>query len=177
MSDTTLGNRERVIALYLHTSKTQREIATDLNLSKSAVNRIITRWNSTGSAESGRKGHCGRKEKLTRHAKSLIVREAKKFPTKTAQEIRSSMGSIGSSVCLDTVKKLLRKCGLYAYRPLGIPFLNTNRKKDRHQWAHVHAVYDEDDWSQVSEISFNCHCLPYSHVTSGPNPYCTGHIQ
>jgi transposase len=76
MADTPLGKRHQVIALHCHSTKTVREIASDLQISKSAVDRIIRRWKDTGNVESGKKGKCGRRRKLTNGDKQLLIREA-----------------------------------------------------------------------------------------------------
>ena len=149
MPDTPISVRHQVIALHQHTEKTERDIAHDLHLDKSAVHRIIARWRETGSAAAGRRGHCGRKKKLFARDKAIILREVQKNPTATAQQIRVMCGPIATSVSLSTIQKLIRKSGFSAYRPIGIPCLNVTRKKDRLQWAHKHAFYNGDDWKDV----------------------------
>lgn len=172
MADTPSSRRDQVIALHQHTCKTEREIAGDLHMDKSTVHRIITRWRETGSSAANRKGHCGRKQKLSARDKAQIVREALKNPTATAQQIRVSCHPVGTSVSLRTVQDLLKKAGLTAYRPVGIPCLTAPRCKDRLQWAHVYAVYDMEDWMQViitdeTTVELNHRAIPFIRRKKG----------
>jgi transposase len=150
MADTPLATRNQVIALHCHTSKTVREIAVDLSISKSAVDRIIHHWRETGEVGSGKVGRCGRKSKLTVRDKAAIVREAVKDPRKTAREIKAHNPAICNAVSIQTIQRALKSGGLKAYRPFGVPSLTPLRRRDRLQWARQHAFYDESDWKLVS---------------------------
>jgi hypothetical protein len=94
------------------------------------------------------------------------VREAVKNPAASAQQIRQNVGPLGASICLATVKNVLKKAGLSAHRPMSIPCLNKSRCMDRLQWAHVHSVYDAADWKNViftdeTTVQLNHHTVPF----------------
>jgi transposase len=107
MKDISQDKRERIIALHLHASKTQRQIANDLSVSQNVVSLIIRRFQATGSTTTKRKGHCGRKCKLTDREKKMVLRESKKNPRLTAAEIKHTSADIGAKVSVTTIKRIL----------------------------------------------------------------------
>jgi DNA-directed RNA polymerase I, II, and III subunit RPABC1 len=148
MADTPLQKREQVIALHSHTSKKVREIASDLQLSKSAVDRIIRRWRDTGNVGSDKQGNCGRKRKLTEGDKKVLVREIIKDPRKTARELKLE-NPFCNDVSVRTVKRAVLDGGMRAYRPVGVPCLNKARCRSRLEWANLYNFYDSEDWKEV----------------------------
>jgi transposase len=94
MKDIPQSIRERVIALHKHTTKTQREIGTDLGISHNAVGLIIRRYESEGVITTSRAGRCDRKLILTNHDKSFLIRESRKYPAGTAVELKVRCGTI-----------------------------------------------------------------------------------
>jgi transposase len=150
MKDIPQSIRDRVIALYEHTSQTQRGISTSLGISQNAVGLIIRRFQSTGLVSTDRVGKCGRKSKLTRREKILIVRESKKDPTLTASDIKSRVGAVGEKVSLTTVKKTLRDGGRKVYKARRMPMLDKAKRASRLSWAVEHKNYSDEFWSRVS---------------------------
>lgn len=153
MKDIPQNIRERVIALHLHTSKTQREIAADLGISQNAVGLIIRHFNATGTISTDRKGKCGRKPMLTPRDKTLIVRESKKDPTATAAEIQSRCGEIGDKVGLTTIRKTLRQGNRLTYRAKKIPLFDESKRICRLRWAKALRTSPVTFWSKVSVAS------------------------
>jgi transposase len=166
MKDLTDSKRERIIALHQHTTMTYREIGARLNVSHNGVYETVKRWRLTGSASNNRKGHCGRKKKLTLKEKSLIIRECRRNPTSSAREIGCQTGFLGNRVSLPTIKRVLKAGGLNAYKPIPIPDLTPAKCHVRLSWARCHAFYGSEDWKQVSTVYlFFCVVkLYYSHT-------------
>jgi transposase len=149
MKDISQDKRERIIALHLHTSKTQRQIANDLGVSQNVVSLIIRRFQATGSTTTKRKGHCGRKCKLTDREKKMVLRESKKNPRLTAAEIKHTSADIGAKVSVTTIKRILLESGRRAHRPIRAPQLDTTKRVRRRQWARVHLEFGMDFWEKV----------------------------
>jgi transposase len=149
MPDLPTSIREQIIALYQHTSKSQREIASDLGISQNGVGLIIRHFEAKGNTTTNRKGHCGRKTKLTHREKVLLVRESKKNPMLTARQVKIASGEVGQKVSVNTVKRVLNKFGRRAYRPQRMPRLDTRKRVQRAQWAKLHRELNMDFWANV----------------------------
>jgi transposase len=151
MKDIPESTRERIIALRLHTSKSQREIAADVGVSQNAVSLITRAYDETGSTRTRRLGRCGRKSKLSVREKTLLVRESKKNPRLSASEVQMAAGSIGKKVSLPTVKRVLHDAGRRAYRPIRAPKLDAVKRGRRLKWAMEYKHLSMDFWQRVSE--------------------------
>jgi hypothetical protein len=121
----------------------------DLNLSSRTVDRIVKKWEETGSYEPYHGSQMGRKSILTPREKSIIIREARKDPKATASEIKMNVGPVGEKVSRRTVNLVLQSAGLRAYRPVKKPLLTTKHKTERLRWAREHSQWTIDDWSKV----------------------------
>jgi transposase len=149
MGDTLLSVRERVIALNLHTTKSHLEIANDLHLCRSTVTRIINLHKKTGSVKTLRNGRCGRKGKLSKRDKRMLLRESVKDPQKTARECQDTVGDAIPSVSIATVKRVLRNGGRLSYRPPKAHLLDIPKMRRRFSWAQRHIHFEQDFWNTV----------------------------
>ena len=113
--------RDQIIALHEHTSKSSREIGSELSISQSTVVRIINLHREKNTVEPYFEANMGRKSKLTEREKRLLVREAKKDPLLTSAEIKRATGPVGSKVHPSTIRRTLLQSGQVSYRPV---FLN-----------------------------------------------------
>lgn len=143
--------RERMIALKTHTSKSDRQIGEDLSIDHRTVARIWENYQKTGSLSPYHNTKMGRPPKLTIREKSVLVREAKKDPKASAEEVRLAATSIGQRISTVTTKRILSEAGLKSYRPVKKPLLTSKHKKDRLQWARLHQNWTTDDWKKVSD--------------------------
>jgi IS30 family transposase len=150
MADTDRGKREQVIALSKHTSKTHREIASDLGMCHSTVTRIINHYHQTGSVKTLRKGKCGPKPKVGKTCSRYLVRESVKDPRKTAREIHLSSGQSAPNVCLRTIQRILKKGGRQCFRPRKVHKLDQSKKQRRWDWAKRHVHMNQELWNMVS---------------------------
>jgi transposase len=153
MADIAQGLRERVIALSQHTDKTHREIGEAVGVNHSTVTRIINHYLKTGSTATLRKGHCGRKGKLSERDKKAIIRESKKDPRASAHSVQAASGMIAANVSLRTIQRTLVEGGRLAYRPRKVHFLDKGKCKNRFQWAKQHMHLSQDMWDKVSNDS------------------------
>jgi transposase len=148
--DTPQSVRDVIIALHEAGEMSWRQIAATLQLAKSTVSNILRKYCQTGSSAATRIGRCGRRSSLTVQDERVLVRASKSNPTATARQLRENAGGRMLSVCLTTVKNVLRKYGLRGYRPRRSPQLNTRRIRDRLKWCREHKDWDKDKWSHVS---------------------------
>ena len=98
MADTTPRKRASVISLYKHPELNQKNIAESLGMSKATVCRIIKQFNAKGSVTSQRKGKCGRKRITSPRDDALILRESKKNPRKTSDELTKDLAHAGVKI-------------------------------------------------------------------------------
>ena len=87
--------------------------------------------------------------KLTVREKTILVREAKKDPTASAEEVKAAAGPVGRKISTRTVKRIISASGLKAYRPVKKPLLTAKHKRDRLRWAREHQNGSVDDWKKV----------------------------
>lgn len=161
MKDIASHRRERIIALHLHTTKSQREIARDVGVSQNCVGLIIRNYQATGSSATKRKGNCGRKRKLTKRDAKFIVRESRKNPRFSARQVQAAAGEVASNIGLRTMQRVLKEEGRKVYRAIKVPNLNAIKCKARLAWATVHHNLHIDFWSKVSCILMStdfCKC-------------------
>ena len=118
MADTTPRKRASVISLYKHSVLYQKNIAKSLKMSRATVCRIIKQFNATGSVTPQRKGKCGIKRFTSPRDDALILRESKRNPRKTSDELMKDLAHAGVKISSSTVRKRLLESGRRAMRPL-----------------------------------------------------------
>ena len=141
--------RNEIIALSRHTSKSNREIARDLSVSHTLVNKVVKQYQDSGDYETKRRGNCGRKEKLTQRDRSVIVREAKKNPHASSGEIQRNISGVGASVSTRTIRRVLNDEGVITYKPIRKPCFTSAQKSKRLQWGSEHRNWSDENWKQV----------------------------
>lgn len=142
--------KAQIITLHRHTSKNQREIATELNISQTTVSKVIKIWSETGSIEDHSEDQRGPKYKLdAREVRKLRV-EAKKDPRRSAREIQAAAGPVAQTLSVRTIQRYLHRDGLKSYRPQKVAYLTDIQKKRRLSWAKDMKNMAEDFWDEVS---------------------------
>lgn len=141
--------RNQIITLSQHTSKSNREIARDLSVSHTLVNKVVRQYQNEGAKETKRQGNCGRKEKLTERDRSAIVREVKKNPHASSGEIQREISGAAASVSTRTIRRVLNEEGIVTYKPLRKPCLTNAHKSKRLQWGTEHLNWSDENWKQV----------------------------
>lgn len=127
----------------------QKDICQHLNLKKSAVSKLLKQYKTTGSVLPQRKGRCGKKQLLSEREISLLRRESIKNPQATAREIQAAVGGQLSSLSVRSIRRYLRRCGRFSYRPRYSQSLNRSQRSVRYRWAKEKAQWTTDDWKKV----------------------------
>ena len=96
---------------------TKKNIAESLGMSRATVCQIIKQFNATGSVTPKEK-KCGRKRNTSPRDDALILRESKKNPRKTSDELTKDLVHAGVKISSSTVRKRLLENGRKAMRPL-----------------------------------------------------------
>jgi len=136
--------RERIIALHQHTSQSPRQIASNLNISQSAVMLCIKTFQETGKAT--QKPRSGRPKVTSHKMDSRICRLVTKFPFISAAEIKNNLHPVADKVSVNTIKRRLRiKFGISSRKPSKKPFITQKMRKRRLEfctenatWTHEH---------------------------------------
>ena len=82
-----------------------------MNIPRSTIKSAIKKLKEYGTTTNLTRD--GRPPKLTDHARSALIREAKKRPKITPTELQSSTAEIGVSVHRTTLSRTLHRAGLY----------------------------------------------------------------
>jgi hypothetical protein len=77
-----------------------------------------------------------------------LVIESKKFPTKTAAQLRRDCG-LQNCVSVDTVKRALRKSGLFGRVAMRKPLLTVQHKRRRLLWCQARRAWTVQDWKKI----------------------------
>jgi transposase len=145
--DTPLAIRSLVIDKFL-AHMTQRQIAGEVGISKSTVDKIIQNYKKTGLCSSQRRS-CGKKRFLKERTERQLRRESVRHPEFTARQIQAAVGGPSSSVSVDTIKRSLRRQGRLSYRPTKAPSLTAAQMRVRLEWCKRHSAWSVEDWKQV----------------------------
>lgn len=145
--------KQRIIDLAQHTSKSQREIARELNIHHKTVQRILSVWHDTGSLEEVKKENRGRKSKIDCRTGRLLARESKKNPQSCARQIQVAAGPAAREISLRTVQRCLKKLDRRAYRPIKVPCLNKQQCLARLNLARELSQLSTEDFKEVNALS------------------------
>jgi len=126
-----------------------RQIANTFGISKSAVSRIVQRYQKTGSTDTLRKGRCGRPPAMSPADHRALARLSKADPQATAADLRMQLPPNLHQLSLTTIKKSLRLHGRNSYRPVSSPSLNAQQMTCRLNWAKALKNWTPEDWSKV----------------------------
>ena len=148
--------RGRALAL-LDEGIGQREVARRLQVSLSVIQRLLHRFNETGSVQERR--HPGRPRATTRHEDRSLVLSALRERNSTSVALRGQLrAATGTNISSTTVRRRLREAGLASRRPAVRPVLSAVNRARRLAWAQVHVTWTRQQWSQVlftDESRFN----------------------
>ena len=175
MSDITDEIRAQIIALKTHTTKSGRQIAADLGLNHQSVNRIIKRYEETGSYYSDR-GNCHRPRKTDERDDRVLLRLSRDNPKASSSDLASELKAFHNiSIDSSTVRRRLLENGRPAYRPIQCQLLTNAMKQKRLQWCREHEDWDIKRWSRVmfsdeSSIELQPHRSQYVRRDIGVPP-------
>ena len=148
-----MNDRERkrveIVTLHKNTTKTVREIADIVGMSKTSVADIIKQYETTGDV-SLRYSNCGGSNKKLndrdlRHMKNICIQS----PRLTSRGIQEALGPAGDDISLRTIQRGLIEAGCQAIKPSKCPLLTQPQIAKRYQWAKDHQSWTIDDWKRV----------------------------
>lgn len=145
----TPNNIRNLVIRHANNNIGVREIGRMLNISHCTVARIIRRHRTTGTITTLRRGHCGRRRRLSIHTERLLHRASLINPRLTARELQVQVGGHAMEVDRRTVCRTLSRSGLSVYRPVASPCLTPHRCQVRFQWARQHANWTRQQWDAV----------------------------
>jgi len=137
--------REKVVSLS-QDGKSQRQIASDFGISRRSVQYILKKFKNYGNVADHPRS--GRPRILSRRHERRVVLASKKDATMTARRLQTE-AKVNLLVSIDTVKRILRRHGLYGRIALKKPLLNKKQIKNRLQWCRQRLSWNSDMWRNV----------------------------
>lgn len=123
----------------------QRAIARQLQISLCAVQNILKKVKGGYGLEN--KPRSGRPSILTDRLKRSIVIHSKKFPMKTAAQVRQECG-MSTTISVNTVKRVLRESNLFGRVAVKKPLLTSTHKRRRLSWCVERRNWSPTDWKK-----------------------------
>lgn len=145
MAIIALHTRRRVIEFH-ELNLSGRKIAKQLKISLGAVQKILKKQKDGFGVEN--KPRSGRPRCLTSRMSTRIAVTAKKDPAKTARDVMHDC-NLDGFVSLDTVKRELRRHGLFGRIAIKKPLLTNIQKKKRKQWCATRREWTSLKWKSV----------------------------
>jgi transposase len=144
-----MNKRVMIITMSQHTTKTKREIASEVGVSLATVNRIIKRHEESGDISVKRKGKCGAKRKTSKRDDQRLLRSSRNDCRKTAVDLARELAETGVNVTPMTVRRRLIEAGRPARKPVKKQLLTVAMKAKRLAWAKKYENWTVEDWKRV----------------------------
>lgn len=131
----------------------QKDISNQLNIDKSVVSRILSRYESRGFVDNRPK--TGRPRKTTPREDRKIVRKLKKEPLLSAKRVKNDLNL---DVSTRTVQRRCVENKLLSFRVAKKPFISKKNRLDRLEFANNHLDWSIQKWKTVlfsDESKFN----------------------
>jgi transposase len=136
---------QRIVEIHLEGTKTQEEIASDVGVSISTVERYLSKWRRGVPVEEIKS--VGRPSQLTDSVRRDIVAVLQSDEFSTSRDITRALSSRETpTVCDRTVRGYLTTLQYQNSLPRTVPFITDGQKAARVQWAQSHREFD---WSSV----------------------------
>ena len=141
------SQRMRAIA-WVESGLSVREVARRLAVSHSTIQRILERFQATGSVEDRHRP--GRPRCTNRHDDRYLLLSALRHRTVTCSTLRCQLRqTVNVNVSQSTIRRRLHEFGLAARRPaVRIPLTPAHRRA-RVAWCREHIRWTRQQWSQV----------------------------
>ena len=128
--------RAQIVALHKN-GLSQRQLSKQLNISKSYIQRAITKFKNEGICGNRKKN--GRPRKTTFRDDTCMKRAAARSPISSCKKIRSHLLLKGANVSISTIsRRLSKEFGLKSYKPSKKLQLTFQIKKKRLEFAKKH---------------------------------------
>lgn len=139
--------KQKIVDLF-QSGKKKSEIAKSLIITKSAVTKIIQKYDSRGDVRNAPKS--GRPRKTTSRMDQTILRISKLDPRKSSGQIKNEISEqFGIEVTSRTVRNRLRDGGLYGRVAVKKPLLSKKNRKARMEFARAHISWSKEKWNTV----------------------------
>lgn len=140
-------NRAKIVTL-VEEGHTQADVAARVGVNQSDVSRIVKKFRETNSVHDRPKS--GRPRITTDVQDRFITLTARRNRTATAPAIRRDFQHAHNIViCDQTIRNRLHVANLFTRRPLYVPKLTLEHKRNRLEWANEHLEWDENQWRNV----------------------------
>lgn len=140
------STREKIVALHEHTSKSQRQIARDLNVSQASVNDILKKYHNTGSTRS--LSRSGRPKVTSPRQDNAICRSSMANPFATASQIKRNNPAL-SNVNKRTIQRRLKERFGPVRKPAKKPILTPLMRQKRIEFCRQYLDWDVEQWKRV----------------------------
>lgn len=121
----------------------QRQISIQMKISRCSVQNIIKKQDLFQNVENRPK--CGRSKIFTDREQRLLCRTSLSNPFLTAPKLQLQLGK-GS---VTTVRRILKKNGLFGRVAANVPFLNKIQTRKRLNWATNYGAWTQFQWNNV----------------------------
>jgi len=136
----------KLVILKIQGGNSQRQASRELGLCQSSVRKIWMKFVTTGTISD--KIRTGRPMKCTPRDRRQLCIEAKKHPFHTARELGQA-SNICQKVSIATIKRYLRKSGLFGQVSARKPLLSQSQVKRRTQWCKSYSSFKAADWDRI----------------------------
>uniref|UniRef100_A0A3Q1FV87 Transposase Tc1-like domain-containing protein n=1 Tax=Acanthochromis polyacanthus TaxID=80966 RepID=A0A3Q1FV87_9TELE len=121
----------------------QTEVATELGVSQSVINRLQQRYRETGRVTE--RCRSGRPLATSRADDRYIVNTALRNRMMNATQLQACLREVrGTQVSHQTIRNCLHQRGLHARRPARVPDHTTRHRHHRLAWAREHLRWTRD---------------------------------
>ena len=136
---------QKIVELQAEGTRTQAEIADELEISCRTVERYLSMWRRGVPVEDVKKE--GRPSLLTDNVRRSIVAQMQRDEFSTSKDIAHAIEADRSATVTDrTVRNYLSELSYLNSLPREIPFITDVQKEKRVHWAQAHQRFD---WSNV----------------------------
>ena len=140
------AEKRSLVMEFTSDGMSQKEIAQTLHISRRSVQYIIKKFKETGRVAD--KERSGRPRILNKRMERRVARISKGNPMWTARKVRQESNLTGV-VSINTVKRTLRRHGLFGRVAVRKPFLSFRHRKNRFLWCRQRMSWPVEKWERV----------------------------
>ena len=139
-------DKRELMVRFSQQGKTQVDIASSLKISRRSVQYILKKMKNYHTVVD--RPRSGRPRILTRRMERHVILTSKKDPNMTAKRLRDEV-KLSEIVSVDTVKRTLRRYGLFGRIAIKKPHLTSKQIKCRLEWCRQHLSWNSSEWENV----------------------------
>lgn len=124
--------------------ETLKSIGDEFSITPECVRKIFLKISNGGSPENGKR--TGRKRKTTEHQDRLIVREVRKNPKVTSEELKENLNL---PISITQIKKRINEQGLNGRVSRAKPLISKKNKTKRFNWAQDYKDNPPEFWNSI----------------------------